>query len=85
MVFNPFGKDNEESSDLTSDVSKDELSASEELENKKVDEVQAETQLQEEKKQVVKTIKKSRKMIILEQYGGLESNIPITSPYWRLK
>ena len=24
-------------------------------------------------------------MKILEEYGGLESNVPINSPYWRLR
>lgn len=26
----------------------------------------------------------SKKQAILEKHGGLESNIPINSPYWRL-
>lgn len=38
----------------------------------------------EHKVTVVKTTK-SAKQAILDQYGGIESNVPINSAYWNLK
>lgn len=31
-----------------------------------------------------KTPAKTRKQMILEEYGGLESNVPINSAYWQI-
>lgn len=32
---------------------------------------------------IIKAAPKSRKQAILDSYGGLESNVPINSAYWR--
>jgi len=52
----------------------------------KVEEIKAE----ESNEEVVGITEKlepilSRKMQILAKYGGLESNVPVNSPYWRMK
>ena len=63
------------------------------------EEVKEETKVIEETKieksaKLIKSIPKppvkvdfnlNKKQQILAQYGGLESNVPVTSPYWRLK
>lgn len=36
-----------------------------------------------EKKEETKVL--TEKQRILEEYGGLESNVPVTSRYWKLK
>jgi hypothetical protein len=44
-----------------------------------------EVKVEEIKKVEKVTVTKSRKQKILDDHGGLESNIPINSAYWRLK
>lgn len=42
--------------------------------------------IKEDKKvELITQQNKSRKQLILESCGGLESNVPINSPYWRMK
>ena len=74
---NPFG----EGSKVTSPFSK--LPSENEV---KVDDVKEEiTEMLAgiDEAPIVPKVIKTRKQAILDSYGGLESNVPINSPYWK--
>lgn len=96
-VISPFAKttENKEEGKLsTSEVKLDEDSKSEaKAETKKVSKVVDEKEddgvihklAPERVEPVDRSIGKTPKQLILEQHGGVESNIPINSGYWHMK
>lgn len=84
MPFNPFDKSKSDDPFASLPAAPGSARAAKE------DSLKMTIDIKREKKAVappepVKPSKESAKMAILKQYGGLESNIPITSSYWRMK
>lgn len=86
---NPFGKNGEikKETEETTIPSQEPIVLKDDNSKSKVETKEPVKVVEKEKKNEPTSVRptKTRKQMILEQHGGLESNVPITSIYWKLK